>query len=129
MSNFSNPENHAGNTAIQRLLEGIAQECSVLGGAIAQIGDDISGELSAHDAAPMIAKFQAFDMLSQNAHAQARLLAHITGLLCHGPAASQQDLLHLVEDMPIHDVRHRLRKVLGIEQDVPPPDDDAEIWD
>lgn len=114
---------------LTQLLGGIAQECSAIGTAISRVGDGLSGALTDADMSRVMLECQAFDRLSQIAHAQARLIEHVGRLLLNGTAASSADLITAIGDVPTYDVRQRLCAAIGLPQDgsagETPPEDDV----
>jgi len=110
----------ASDHALTLLLAGIAKECSSIGTAISDVGDELSGAISKNDMTTVMLECQAFDRLAQVAHAQARLIAHIGRMLLEGKFASNDELLSVIEDVPTFDVRQRLRAAIGIAPVVTP---------
>ena len=125
MSSCSEKTVHAPKESRERnllthLLGGIAQECSAIGNAISKVGDDLSGALTAADMTRVMLECQAFDKLSQIAHAQARLIEHVGRLLMTGGPASSDDLISAIEGVPTFEVRKRLCEAIGAAK---PPDE------
>lgn len=98
---------------LTQFLGGIAQECSAIGTAISKVGDDLSGALTEQDMTRVMLECQAFDKLSQIAHAQARLIEHVGRLLTMGGPASSEELVSAIDDVPTFEVRKRLCEAIG----------------
>ncbi|HWA89418.1 MAG TPA: hypothetical protein VG889_05245 [Rhizomicrobium sp.] len=96
---------------VAHLLVAIASECSAIGGEISQLGDLISESAAVAD--PGLIRLQSFDRITQNAHAQAGLIAHIVRVLLAGQAPDTNDLIRAIENMPLPEVRARLKHALG----------------
>src|ERR1700761_7156183 len=60
-----------------RVLAGVAWECATLANEIAQLGAALSAERDFLDAPARIMQLQSFDRLTQSAHAQAQIVAHV----------------------------------------------------
>jgi hypothetical protein len=118
----SDPDN-----AIVRFLEGISRECTELGNDMATLGDFVSGSMVEAASPEVMFQLQAFDRLSQNAHAQARLLARIARFVLEDGEVSLAELSGLADDVPIHDARARLRQAIN-PLAAPPPSADDDIW-
>lgn len=99
---------------LSRILHGIAGEFSAMGTEIARIGDALSDSIS--NSAEHVVQLQAFDRLAQNAHSQARLIAHLARSILVGEH-SASDVLGQIAEIPIPDVRRRLLHAL---EDSPP---------
>jgi len=94
---------------LSRILHGVASEFSAMGSEIARIGDALSDSISNN--AAHVVQFQAFDRLAQNAHSQARLIAHLARSVLVGEH-SASDVLGQIEEIPIPEVRRRLLHAL-----------------
>ena len=104
-----------------RVLDGLAHEWAAMGGEITRVGNvvsDIADKLQ-DDASVM--ELQSFDILSQNANAQAKLIGNISQLL-GGGGGSAAEVLDLMEHMPLPDVRRRLQQSIGMTPSAIPAD-------
>lgn len=131
MSSSSNPaaSRHADPARLlARLLVAIAQECSLIGHDVAQLGGGLSDVLAADKNKFDIVRLQSFDALAQNAHAQAKLTAHIARHLLLGHDVSLADILEQIQDVPLPAVRQRLNKAIGGTHAVAETDDDMTLW-
>ena len=96
-----------------RILAGIAWECAAMGREIAELGDALSEDRMAIGDSARMENMQAFDRLTQAAHAQAQILAHIARDILMERSTDSPEMLELINSVPIHDVRMRLREALG----------------
>lgn len=108
-----------------RILVAIAHECSTVGCDISQLGDALS-ETLVSDTGHHMVQFQSFDALTQNAHAQAKLIAHIARLLLLGREVSMHEILMQIADVPLPAVRQRLCQAIGAS--VAEADDETALW-
>jgi hypothetical protein len=95
------------------LLAGMAAEWRLLAADIARLAETACN-VTAPDAQTLV-KLQAFDSLSQNVEAQARLLQALAG------DCDRSRLQALLEDHPLPGVRARLKASLGLA--AAPPDE------
>jgi len=99
---------------IARALIGVAIECASLGTEIAEIGAAVAGRDRASSVATRTVELETFEILAESAQVQARLIAYfshhlLTGTPCHG-----NDVLDLIDAVPMPDVRRRLRLAIGV---------------
>lgn len=90
------------------LLEAVSGEVSVVAQDIIQLGDALAGDTGTAGSEDL----QAFDLISQNAVAQARLLREISRKIAVGETHADS-LLPLIEAVPFHKSRLRLMAALA----------------
>jgi len=117
MSNFSSLSHgelgDAENTLVAVLLEGVAKECAVLAEDIARLGEALSahGDIAPH--VPNITEMQRFDMLSQNAQAQAQIMLNLAMVVSGRETFHIDDARSLIAKIPLWEVRMRLLALSG----------------
>ena len=114
---------------LARILAGIAHECSLLGNDVSRIGDVLSDLIAGTAGGAEARELQGFDALAQNAHAQAKLIAHLTRVVLQGRGGSLNELIDQIEDVPLAGARRRLRAAIGAPASAARTDDDeVELW-
>ena len=115
-----------------KILAGIAFECAAMANEIADLGATISGGKSLPELTPqaMMMRLQAFDRITQCAHAQAQVIAHVARDLLMGRQSDRDYILTVIDDIPLYDVRARLREsISGMAMHEPDTSGgDAEVW-
>ena len=97
---------------IVAFLSAVAGEVSDIAGGIVELGDKLSAR-AAHATGPMRhSDLQMFDLLGQNAQAQARLLTEIVRVLSEKEAAGHASLRCAVDTVPFHKARQKFHAVL-----------------
>jgi len=120
-----------GARLLARILAGIAFECAAMANEIADLGASISGVDVVSGTEPaMIVRLQAFDRITQSAHAQAQIIAHVARDLLMVRAPDRDYMLSMIDGIPLYDVRARLRESIS---GLPMPsglqaNDDPEVW-
>ena len=108
------------------LLHVVSSELETVANDIVQLGESIAEDRERAGSADL----QAFDLIGQNALAQARLLGELGRRLATSGNGDVRSLLSLVEAVPFHAVRLRLRAALRgeplIERAATEPIDEAE---
>lgn len=112
---------------LARVMHRIAGECAEMGSEIARVGEALSDGLPNRET--HLVEFQAFDRLSQNAHAQARLVAHLARQILLG-TCTERDIVNQIEEIPLPDIRARMRQT--VRNDCAPvidvADEEAVFW-
>ena len=115
-----------------KVLAGIAFECAAMANEISELGATISGGRSLPELTPeaMMIRLQAFDRITQCAHAQAQVIAHVARDLLMGRRSDRDYILSVIDDIPLYDVRARLREsISGMPMhDADIAAGDAEVW-
>ncbi len=125
MSSFFDDPRDMGRFSLADLLDAVAAEWRAIGHDVANLGALVSGVTVVSDA--QIGQFQAFDSLSQSAHAQAKVIAAAADFCREGPLATAQ-IMTAVDRVPLPAMRHRLRlAALGHTGPMPDEDDDI-VW-
>ncbi|MBS0471278.1 MAG: hypothetical protein JSR60_09420 [Proteobacteria bacterium] len=115
---------------LSRALAAVAWEISSLANEVSDLGASLSETAFIREDADVMMRFQAFDRLTQNAHAQAQLIAHIARQLLLRNNRDRSELLALVEDIPVHDVKVRMRESVGAVRSRAVPEAGAiDFWD
>ncbi len=89
------------------LMRTLCEEMHLLACEIVQLGESLSEEYAEQPGMRM-RDLQSFDMISQNAVAQARLLKGLERRLSGITAADEPDIDALIEAVPFLEVRRRL---------------------
>lgn len=115
---------------VAQLLRGFATEASTLGEEITRVGDAISGAAVASEDVTRMVEFQFFDLLAQNAHAQARVMARMAELLLSGSHTGGAEMREVLADMPIVAVKARLHQAAGLEPEThgSPASGEPDLW-
>lgn len=112
-----------------RALAAIAAECAALGREIEDTGSALSGGTPLADAAARNLQMQAFDRLSQGAHALSQMTAFLARHIYAGEACSLADISDIVDHMPLPDVRKRFKLAVGLAVlSAVPDNDDGDVW-
>jgi hypothetical protein len=99
-------ENHA---ALLALLNSVADELYAQVCEIVRLGESLSADELGGDRNRRICDLQTFDLLAQNALAQARLLKGIERELAEGGSQTiSESIVMMIEDVPFHKARQRL---------------------
>src|ERR1700761_9618106 len=93
--------------AVLSLMRTLCEEMHLLACEIVQLGESLSDEYAEQPAMRM-RDLQSFDMISQNAVAQARLLKGVERRLSGLAPPDNPDITALIEAVPFQDVRRRL---------------------
>jgi hypothetical protein len=122
------PDEHVRRLA--RMLAGIAHECSLIGNEVARAGGVLSDIVAAAAGDAGTRELQGFDALAQNAHAQAKLIVHLTRVMLQGTGGSITELLRQIDDVPLPAVRRRMQGAIGAPRvpAVAQVDDDTTFW-
>jgi hypothetical protein len=120
MSNCSEP--HDGKTGadigtellpmLVQILEGLSSEWLAVGTEIVRVGDAVTDIAMNGKGKFSVTQLQSFDILSQNAHAQAALMKGLSRLIAAGEGCAT-GVCALVESIPLPEVRRRLREAMG----------------
>lgn len=100
------------STKVIDLLAAVAAEVAVIAEDTIVLGDKLAAYAVERAAGVPHADMQMFDLISQNAQAQARLLAEIVRKLSDGRPADQADLRAAIGTVPFHKSRQRLLSAL-----------------
>lgn len=99
---------------LAKILAGVAFECAAMANDIAELGAHISGSDTGTTAdTQQMIRLQAFDRITQSAHAQAQIIAHVARDLLTRRAPDREYLLSMVDGIPLYDVRARLRESIS----------------
>ena len=93
--------------AVLSLMRTLCEEMHLLACEIVQLGETLSEEYAEQPTMRM-RDLQSFDMISQNAVAQARLLKGVERRLSGLTTPGDPDITALIEAVPFLDVRRRL---------------------
>ena len=120
-----------GSRFLARILAGIAFECAAMANEIADLGARISAPDTPVDgASEMIVRLQSFDRITQSAHAQAQIIAHVARDLLMARSSDRDSMLSMIDGIPLYDVRARLREsISGLPMHSASQDcGEAEVW-
>ena len=113
-----------------RVLAGIAWECATLANQIADLGATLSTQPTLPEEPVHMIQLQAFDRLTQCAHAQAQIIAHVAREIMISRPSDAGQMLELIDAIPLHDVRMRLREALGaVPSHAHTESGTADLWD
>ena len=94
--------------ALLALLGSVADELYTLVCEIVRLGESLSSDEMDGDKTRRICDLQSFDLLSQSALAQARLLKGIERGLSDEGREAAKSIVVMIEDVPFHKIRQRL---------------------
>lgn len=93
------------------LLAAVSAEVTSIAGEIIVLGDRLA-DCAAGEPATSRTDLQMFDLISQNAQAQARLLTELARCIAEGEQAETGPLLIAIGAVPFHNTRQRLYAAL-----------------
>jgi hypothetical protein len=93
------------------LLAAVSAEVASIAGEITVLGDRLA-DCAEGDPATPSTDMQMFDLISQNAQAQARLLAELVRCIAGGDEAETGPLRMAIDAVPFHNTRQRLYAAL-----------------
>ncbi len=113
---------------LAQALGGIADECSCLSLEIAELGGRLSEMEVGANKLVGVKEMQEFDRLTQNAHAQARLISYLARIVLGEAQIDRPGLVVQIDGVPLAEVRQRLKMAIGEQLEVDAADDDM-FWE
>lgn len=104
---------------VLELLSAVTAEVASIAREIVVLGDKLAADASGHGTGQVRTDMQMFDLIGQNAEAQARLLAEIVRSFAAGDEAGKAPLRAAIGSVPFHASRQRLYAVLEGASDGP----------
>lgn len=124
----------AGRAWLLRLMHAMVREWSDLAGEITKLGASLSMCAIASENMQLVREMQAFDVLSQRAVSQFRLLDAICRELGTGETGGEPAFEYLIQQVPVMDLRNSLLAAMrgdeagGQPEEAPPDDSQSIVW-
>lgn len=106
------PQKGGASARVIDFLAAVTAEVEMIAGEIVDLGDKLAACAVEESAGVPHADMQKFDLISQNAQAQARLLAAIVCNLSAGGSKDDESLRAAIGSVPFHRSRQRLLAAL-----------------